>query len=167
MTGVVGSFSSTIGVEHSGHIIASLAHAWFNLALVIRLWNQRYRHSPRYEDAFRCFHRPWPSEPLDKILVADAPNVDSVRICIHVHFLFTSFALVRWLAPNTWTLEALMAVEEELQEFQGIVSMSACLSLVERRFSLSFWRPCACWTVQQNNPTKLNSFREFLEEIHW
>ena len=26
-------------------------------------------------------------------------------------FSFTSFALVRWLAPNMWTLEALMAVE--------------------------------------------------------
>ena len=36
-TGVVGSLSSMIGVEHSGHIIALLlAHAWFNLALVIR-----------------------------------------------------------------------------------------------------------------------------------
>ena len=33
-TGIIGSLSSFLGIEHSGHIIALLlAHAWFNLAL--------------------------------------------------------------------------------------------------------------------------------------
>ena len=63
-TGLIGELSSMIGIEYSGHIIALLlAHAWFNLALVIRFVEPKISTlPPRYEDAFRMLpagHSRW------------------------------------------------------------------------------------------------------------
>ena len=54
-TGFIGSLSTSLGIENTGHIIALLlAHAWFNLALVIRFVEPKIATlPPRYEDAFR------------------------------------------------------------------------------------------------------------------
>ena len=113
-TGVIGSFSSMIGVEHSGHIIALLlAHAWFNLALVIRFVEPKISTlPPRYEDAFRML--PIGHGRLNRLTLFWWPMLRTSILSAFVFtfiFSFTSFALVRWLAPNMWTLEALMAVE--------------------------------------------------------
>ena len=103
-----------IGIEYSGHIIALLlAHAWFNLALVIRFVEPKISTlPPRYEDAFRMLpagHSRW-----NRALYFWWPMLKTSILSAFVFtfiFSFTSFALVRWLAPNMWTLEALMAVE--------------------------------------------------------
>ena len=54
-TRFIGALSSSTGIENSGHIIALLvAHAWFNLALVVRFVEPKIATlPPRYEDAFR------------------------------------------------------------------------------------------------------------------
>ena len=113
-TGLIGELSSIIGIEYSGHIIALLlAHAWFNLALVIRFVEPKISTlPPRYEDAFRMLpagHSRW-----NRALYFWWPMLKTSILSAFVFtfiFSFTSFALVRWLAPNMWTLEALMAVE--------------------------------------------------------
>ena len=113
-TGLIGELSSMIGIEYSGHIIALLlAHVWFNLALVIRFVEPKISTlPPRYEDAFRMLpagHSRW-----NQALYFWWPMLKTSILSAFVFtfiFSFTSFALVRWLAPNMWTLEALMAVE--------------------------------------------------------
>lgn len=113
-TGFIGSISTSIGIEHSGHIIALLlAHAWFNLALVIRFVEPKISTlPPRYEDAFRML--PAGYSRFNRLTQFWWPMLRTSILSAFVFtfiFSFTSFALVRWLAPNMWTLEALMAVE--------------------------------------------------------
>ena len=113
-TGLIGQFSSMIGIEHSGHIIALLlAHAWFNLALVIRFVEPKISTlPPRYEDAFRML--PAGHNRLNRLVSFWWPMLKTSILSAFLFtfiFSFTSFALVRWLAPSMWTLEALMAVE--------------------------------------------------------
>lgn len=111
-TGIIGSLSSSIGVENTGHIIALLvAHAWFNLALVIRFVEPKIATlPPRYEDAFRML--PVGKTPLNRLTHFWWPMLKTPILSAFTFtflFSFTSFALVRWLAPEMWTLEALMA----------------------------------------------------------
>lgn len=113
-TGIIGDFSTMIGIENSGHIIALLlAHAWFNLALVIRFVEPKISTlPPRYEDAFRLL--PVGSNPFQRLVQFWWPMLKTSILSAFVFtfiFSFTSFALVRWLAPGMWTLEALMATE--------------------------------------------------------
>lgn len=112
--GFIGWLSDATGIEKSGHIIALLlAHAWFNLALVIRFVEPKIATMPpRFEESIRLlpigrtrFNRAryfwWPMLRT---------SIGSAFIFTFI-FSFTSFALVRWLAPDMWTLEALMAIE--------------------------------------------------------
>ena len=113
-TGIIGSFSSFLGIEHSGQIIALLlAHAWFNLALVIRFVEPKIASlPPRYEEAFRML--PVGTFPLERLLRFWWPMLRTPILSAFVFtfiFSFTSFALVRWLAPEFWTIESLMAIE--------------------------------------------------------
>ena len=113
-TGIIGSLSSFLGIEHSGHIIALLlAHAWFNLALVIRFVEPKIATlPPRYEEAFRML--PVGTSPSERLLRFWWPMLRTSILSAFVFtfiFSFTSFALVRWLAPEFWTIESLMAIE--------------------------------------------------------
>ncbi len=113
-SGIVGEFSATLGIENTGHIIALLiAHAWFNLALVIRFVEPKVSTlPPRYEDAFRML--PAGTSPIQRITQFWWPMLRTSIMSAFVFtfiFSFTSFALVRWLAPDLWTLESLMATE--------------------------------------------------------
>ena len=113
-SGIVGEFSATLGIENTGHIIALLiAHAWFNLALVIRFVEPKVSTlPPRYEDAFRML--PAGTSPIQRITQFWWPMLRTSILSAFVFtfiFSFTSFALVRWLAPDLWTLESLMATE--------------------------------------------------------
>ncbi len=113
-SGFIGRLSSTTGIENSGHIIALLlAHAWFNLALVIRFVEPRIATiPPRFEESIRLL--PIGRTRLNRVRYFWWPmlrtSIASAFIFTFI-FSFTSFALVRWLAPDMWTLEALMAVE--------------------------------------------------------
>ena len=113
-SGFIGWLSNATGIENSGHIIALLlAHAWFNLALVIRFVEPRIATiPPRFEESIRLL-------PIGKTRFNRAryfwwpmlrTSIGSAFVFTFI-FSFTSFALVRWLAPDMWTLEALMAVE--------------------------------------------------------
>ena len=113
-SGFIGWLSNATGIENSGHIIALLlAHAWFNLALVIRFVEPRIATiPPRFEESIRLL-------PIGKTRINRAryfwwpmlrTSIGSAFVFTFI-FSFTSFALVRWLAPDMWTLEALMAVE--------------------------------------------------------
>jgi len=113
-SGIVGELSATLGIENTGHIIALLiAHAWFNLALVIRFVEPKVSTlPPRYEDAFRML--PAGTSPIQRITQFWWPMLSTSIMSAFVFtfiFSFTSFALVRWLAPDLWTLESLMATE--------------------------------------------------------
>ena len=113
-SGIVGELSATLGIENTGHIIALLiAHAWFNLALVIRFVEPKVSTlPPRYEDAFRML--PAGTSPIQRITQFWWPMLRTSIMSAFVFtfiFSFTSFALVRWLAPDLWTLESLMATE--------------------------------------------------------
>jgi thiamine transport system permease protein len=113
-SGFIGWLSSTTGIENSGHIIALLlAHAWFNLALVIRFVEPRIATiPPRFEESIRLL--PIGRTRLNRARYFWWPmlrtSIGSAFMFTFI-FSFTSFALVRWLAPDMWTLEALMAVE--------------------------------------------------------
>ena len=113
-SGIIGWLSDATGIENSGHIIALLlAHAWFNLALVIRFVEPKIATiPPRFEESIRLL-------PIGKTRFSRArffwwpmlrTSIGSAFIFAFL-FSFTSFALVRWLTPEMWTLEALMAVE--------------------------------------------------------
>lgn len=113
-SGIIGWLSDATGIENSGHIIALLlAHAWFNLALVIRFVEPKIATiPPRFEESIRLL-------PIGKTRFNRArffwwpmlrTSIGSAFIFAFI-FSFTSFALVRWLTPDMWTLEALMAVE--------------------------------------------------------
>lgn len=113
-SGFIGWLSNATGIENSGHIIALLlAHAWFNLALVIRFVEPRIATiPPRFEESIRLL-------PIGKTRINRAryfwwpmlrTSIGSAFVFTFI-FSFTSFALVRWLAPDMWTLEALMAIE--------------------------------------------------------
>ena len=111
-TGFIGALSSSTGIENSGHIIALLiAHAWFNLALVVRFVEPKIATlPPRYEDAFRML--PVGETTLNRLTQFWWPMLKIPILSAFTFtflFSFTSFALVRWLAPDMWTLEALMA----------------------------------------------------------
>ena len=113
-TGIIGEISSVTGIENTGHIIALLiAHAWFNLALVIRFVEPKIATMPpRYEEAFRML--PAGKSPFQRLSKFWWPMLKTPILSAFVFtfiFSFTSFALVRWLAPGMWTLEALMATE--------------------------------------------------------
>lgn len=113
-SGFIGKISDATGIENSGHIIALLlAHAWFNLALVIRFVEPKIATiPPRFEESIRLL-------PIGKTRFNRARYFwwPMLRTSIGAAFIFTfifsftSFALVRWLAPDMWTLEALMAIE--------------------------------------------------------
>ena len=113
-TGFIGSLSASLGIENTGHIIALLlAHAWFNLALVIRFVEPKIATlPPRYEDAFRML--PVGTSPFERLRRFWWPMLRTSILSAFLFtfiFSFTSFALVRWLAPEYWTIESLMAIE--------------------------------------------------------
>lgn len=111
-TGVVGKLSEATGWAHPGHMVALvLAHAWFNISLMIRFvepivaqlspnWDEQLRMLPQGRSRWhRVRHLWWP-------LLGPAVTVAAAYTFF---FAFTSFAMVKWLAPSAHTLESLMA----------------------------------------------------------
>ena len=111
-TGIIGTISSITGFENPGHFIALiLAHAWFNISLIIRMveptlstmdpiWEEQLRMLPSGNTRIKRLRNLW--IPFIGPAVACASALCFV-------FSFTSFALVKWLTPNNSTLESLMA----------------------------------------------------------
>ncbi|MCH1540884.1 MAG: hypothetical protein L7S56_05565 [Candidatus Poseidonia sp.] len=110
-TGVIQWFSELSGWAHPGHMLALvLAHAWFNLSLVVRFLEPTLAQmNPHWEEQLlllpggqswwlRVRHLWWPV--LGPSLLVAATYT--------FFFSFTSFALVKWLVPGANTVESLL-----------------------------------------------------------
>ncbi len=110
-TGVVGSFAERAGWAHPGHfLVLVVAHAWFNLSLMVRFvepvvaqidptWEEQLSLLPAGQTRRGRIQHLWLPVLGPATLVAASYTF---------FFSFTSFALVKWLAPSSNTLESLL-----------------------------------------------------------
>tara|TARA_B100001559_G_scaffold10540_1_gene9241 strand:+ start:1926 stop:3686 length:1761 start_codon:yes stop_codon:yes gene_type:complete len=111
-SGFIGDISSLTGFENSGHFIALIvAHAWFNISLIVRMVEPTLSTmDPMWEEQIRLL--PAGSTRLGRVKNLWLPFIGPAIACASALcfvFSFTSFALVKWLTPNNSTLESLMA----------------------------------------------------------
>ena len=111
-SGIIGNISSVTGIENTGHFIALIiAHAWFNISLVVRMVEPTLSTmDPRWEEQIRLL--PAGNSRLGRVKNLWLPFIGSAIACASALcfvFSFTSFALVKWLTPTKSTLESLMA----------------------------------------------------------
>ena len=111
-TGIVGSFAELSGWNHPGHFFALiLAHAWFNLSLMIRFIEPTLSTlDPAWEEQLSVL--PSGKSKMKRLQTLWIPILGPAVLCagaLSFLFSFTSFALVKWLTPNSNTLESLMA----------------------------------------------------------
>jgi len=110
-TGIIGWMASATGWEHPGHFIALItAHVWFNLSLVVRFVEPVVAQlDPRWEEQLRLL--PAGQTRLGRIQHLWIPILGpatTVAAAYTFFFSFTSFAMVKWLAPASNTLESLL-----------------------------------------------------------
>lgn len=110
-TGFIGTVSALTGWDHPGHFIALVvAHVWFNLSLMVRFvepvvaqldptWEEQLRLLPAGQTLRGRLRHLWMPVLGPATLVASAYTF---------FFSFTSFAMVKWLAPSSNTLESLL-----------------------------------------------------------
>ena len=110
-SGLIGWIATKTGWEHPGHFIALVtAHVWFNLSLMIRFvepvvaqldprWEEQLALLPAGDTRYGRFRHLWLPVLGPATLVAATYTF---------FFSFTSFALVKWLAPSSNTLESLL-----------------------------------------------------------
>jgi len=111
-TGIIGWFADLSGWQHPGHFIALiLAHAWFNLSLMIRFVEPTLSSlDPAWEEQLSML--PAGKKKTSRIKTLWIPVIGPAVLCaaaLSFLFSFTSFALVKWLTPSSQTLESLMA----------------------------------------------------------
>tara|TARA_Y100000766_G_scaffold284372_1_gene302676 strand:+ start:7840 stop:9648 length:1809 start_codon:yes stop_codon:yes gene_type:complete len=121
-TGLIGSFAEISGWNHPGHFLALIiAHAWFNLSLMIRFVEPTLSSlDPAWEEQLSML--PNGKTRIARIKYLWIPIIGPAVLCaaaLSFLFSFTSFALVKWLTPTNFTLEALMA---EAGSSAGIVN---------------------------------------------
>ena len=97
---------------HLGQFSALIiAHAWFNISLMIRFVEPVVAQlDPSWEEQLRLL--PGGQTPLSRLRTLWAPMLGpavAVAASYTFFFSFTSFALVRWLTPGQHTLESLLA----------------------------------------------------------
>ena len=110
-TGLVGWVASTTGWAHPGHFVALVvAHVWFNLSLVVRFvepvvaqldpaWEEQLALLPAGQSRTGRLQHLWMPVLGPATLVAATYTF---------FFSFTSFALVKYLAPSSNTMESLL-----------------------------------------------------------
>lgn len=110
-TGLIGWISSTTGWAHPGHFLALVvAHVWFNLSLVVRFvepvvaqldpaWEEQLALLPSGQTRWNRVQHLWLPVLGPATLVAATYTF---------FFSFTSFALVKYLAPSSNTMESLL-----------------------------------------------------------
>ncbi|MBT61520.1 MAG: hypothetical protein CMA63_08245 [Euryarchaeota archaeon] len=111
-TGIIGWFADASGWANPGHFVALiLAHAWFNLSLMIRFVEPMLASlDPAWEEQLSLL--PAGQRRLTRIRTLWLPILGPAVLCaaaLSFLFSFTSFALVKWLTPNNSNLESLMA----------------------------------------------------------
>ena len=110
-TGIIGWMASVTGWEHPGQFIALIAaHVWFNLSLVVRFVEPVVAQlDPQWEEQLRLL--PAGQTRLGRIQHLWMPILGpatTVAAAYTFFFSFTSFAMVKWLAPASNTLESLL-----------------------------------------------------------
>lgn len=110
-TGVVALISSATGWQHPGHFLALvIAHVWFNLSLMIRFVEPVVAQlDPTWEEQLALL--PTGQTPLGRLRHLWLPVLGPATLVAATYtffFSFTSFALVKWLAPSSNTLESLL-----------------------------------------------------------
>ena len=110
-TGMIGWVSSATGWAHPGHFLALVvAHVWFNLSLVVRFvepvvaqldpaWEEQLALLPSGQTRWNRVQHLWLPVLGPATLVAATYTF---------FFSFTSFALVKYLAPSSNTMESLL-----------------------------------------------------------
>ncbi|MGA0353380.1 MAG: ABC transporter permease [Poseidonia sp.] len=110
-TGLIGWISSATGWAHPGHFLALVvAHVWFNLSLVVRFvepvvaqldpaWEEQLALLPSGQTRWNRVQHLWLPVLGPATLVAATYTF---------FFSFTSFALVKYLAPSSNTMESLL-----------------------------------------------------------
>ena len=111
-TGIVGWFAEASGWNHPGHFLALIiAHAWFNLSLMIRFVEPTLSSlDPAWEEQLSVL--PQGQSRVARMKYLWIPVIGPAVFCaaaLSFLFSFTSFALVKWLTPTSYTLESLMA----------------------------------------------------------
>lgn len=111
-SGIVGDLSNALGFDNAGQFIAlALALSWFNISLVIRFVEPTLaKMAPIWEEQMKLL--PQGNNFSKRVRHLYAPILTPGIIAsagLTFVFSFTSFALVRWLAPSANTLETLMA----------------------------------------------------------
>ncbi len=112
LNGSTVNMSELTGFENPGHFIALiLAHAWFNISLIIRFVEPTLSTmDPKWEEQIRLLPagRTWFKRIKNLWMPFIGPAIACASALCFI-FSFTSFALVKWLTPNESTLESLMA----------------------------------------------------------
>ena len=111
-TGIIGWFAEASGWNHPGHFLALIiAHAWFNLSLMIRFVEPTLSSlDPAWEEQLSVL--PQGQSRVARMKYLWIPVIGPAVFCaaaLSFLFSFTSFALVKWLTPTSYTLESLMA----------------------------------------------------------
>jgi len=110
-TGFFGWLSSVTGWSNPGHFVALvLAHVWFNLSLIIRFVEPVVAQiDPTWEEQLSLL--PSGQSRLGRIQHLWLPLLGPATLVAATYtffFSFTSFAMVKWLAPSSNTLESLL-----------------------------------------------------------
>ena len=110
-TGVVGRLASITGWEHPGHFMALVvAHVWFNLSLMVRFVEPVVAQlDPTWEEQLALL--PSGQSRIGRVKHLWMPILGPATLVAATYtffFSFTSFALVKWLAPSSNTLESLL-----------------------------------------------------------
>ena len=110
-TGVVGWLATVTGWEHPGHFMALIiAHVWFNLSLVVRFVEPVVAQlDPQWEEQLRLLPAGQTRRGrLQHLWLPILGPAATVAAAYTFFFSFTSFAMVKWLAPTSNTLESLL-----------------------------------------------------------
>ena len=121
-TGLIGWLADQTGWAHPGHMLALvLAHAWFNVSLMIRFVEPIVAQlNPAWEEQLRLL--PGGTTMKGRMRYFWAPLLGPAVLVASVYtflFSFTSFALVKWLAPSSHTLESLLALHGDAAGIAG------------------------------------------------
>ncbi len=110
-TGIVGWLAEKTGWEHPGHFVALvISHVWFNLSLMVRFVEPVVAQlDPRWEEQLALLPAGQTRRGRWQHLWLPVLGPATIVAAAYTFFFsFTSFAMVKWLAPSSNTLESLL-----------------------------------------------------------
>ena len=166
---VLNTFGNTIGIENFGRVsLLILAHAWFNLSLFIRFLEPRISSlHPHFEMQFHLL--PNGNNKLYRWRTFWMPYLGGSIISAWLFsffFSFTSFALIRWLVPEEFTLESLAGTYGQFAGIQGYRIDASRIVLASTL--LQFLMLCIVFWFFQKQRNRMNqSYEAILEREHF